>query len=397
MREQNRKEINTLVEHVQLNKAGWLLEGLKGIIKQIYGERNNPKLTIGEVKEIIKSYEDIDFKPNEIEKGFNSLISGNILIKVEKGKYKLSEKTFNDFKEESNKFQLIEDETKKIFNNIVDKVFKNDINKNELWNDFIEFLIQPLISKMGAKSFEIITGSYKDINYENDIFFFKKYEKSKKEIEQIISIFFSNENSFVRKFLLNTLKTYYFIEASRLPESDLNKIYELSKVQSNLKIFTDTNFLLSLLDLHDNPSNEAAKSLTNLLTEVKNRINVKFYVFPITISEFQNLIQKYKDYIKNQSLLLSHAKTLIERDEISGIPKKYYQKCIEINKKIDVDEYFDPYINNLNVILRRNGIELQNQNLDKYQQTDNMSVNDDIIAQVEYRMSKYKEEKKQKT
>jgi len=149
--------------------------------------------------------------------------------------------------------------------------------------------------------------------------------------------------------------------------------------------------------LHDNPSNEAAKSLTNLLTEVKNRINVKFYVFPITISEFQNLIQKYKDYIKNQSLLLSHAKTLIERDEISGIPKKYYQKCIEINKKIDVDEYFDPYINNLNVILRRNGIELQNQNLDKYQQTDNMSVNDDIIAQVEYRMSKYKEEKKQKT
>jgi len=390
----NNKEINVLIEHVQLNKAGWLQEGIKGIIKQIYGERNNPELTLLEIKDIIRAYQDLDIKNSEIEKSYNNLISLKILVKTEKDKYKLSDEAYEKFREEKKHFDLIEKETKKYFLQIVENnLIKNKISKEKLWEDFIELLIQPLIKKMGAKSFEIITGSYQDINYDNDVLFFKKYETFDTEIKKIITDFFTNDNSFVKKFLLNALKTYYFIEASRLPQSELDKIYELSKVQSNLKIYVDTNFLLSLLDLHDNPSNEAANSLVTLLNEVKNKIDVKFYVFPITINEFKNLIKKHKEHLKEQSLLLSHAKVLVDRDEISGILKKYYQKSIKSGKLLNIDEYFDPYINNLLVILRSKGIELQNDNLDKYSQVNNMSINDDIIAQVEYRLKNYKKEK----
>ena len=390
----NSNEIYSLVQHIELNKKGWVVNGIKAIIKQVLGERSDVLLSKKEIEDILKNINEFRFNSLDFEKAINDLKSNKELIELPKNCYQLSSEEKNNFESSLKKYRLVESETKKFFINTVSKLVSTDtgIDYEDIWNDFVSLLIIPLIAKTGAKSFEIITGNGRDIDYTNDNEFFHKYQHISSNLQRLIISFFSVENEFVKNYLLNLLKAYYFVEASHLPKESLEKIYDLSKVQSSLKIFVDTNFLLSLLDLHDNPSNDAANSLRDLLSEVQNKIDVKFYVFPITISEFKNLISKYKDYLKRKPLLLSHAKTLIDRDEISGVPKKYYQKCIEIGSKISLDDYFDPYLNNLTVTLRKNGLELQNENLDRYSQVKNMTVNDDIIAQVEHRIEKSKSE-----
>ncbi len=394
-------DIRSLIQYVKLNEVGWYKNGIKSIIKSFFGKSNNAPKKIDELYQHISLSNSFSFNKTDFQVAFDNLLSAKEVIKVDKGVFCLAEKEFEKYKNTFKRFLHIEDETKNYFFSLVNaKIAKNDIkisDLDELWKDFIDKLIVPTIIKTGAKTYEIITGSpTSEITYENDNDndFFKKYSKYEKEFSSIILEFFKSPNQHIKEYVLNLLKTYFFIEATKLPENSIDKIYKLAGSQTILKVFIDTNFLLSLLDLHDNPSNEAAKALSELIDEISNRVNIKFYVFRHTISEFQNLIERYQEYLIKNPLLLGHAKTLIEREEISGIPKKYYQKCIKMGTMLDIQEYFNPFLNNFTVTLRNHNIELQNENIDALRPINNMEVNNDILAQTEYRLKKkgYKKE-----
>lgn len=386
----NSKELTSLIQHVKLNETGWFKIGIKLIIKSFFGKNDNSPKQFDELFNNVLDISEFNFHKTDFRSAFDNLVTIKELEKVEKNTYCLSKDEFEKYTNTSKRYYFVENEAKLFFSDIVQSEIQvKALSIDNLWNDFIDLLIIPTITEIGAKTYEIITGSQtSEIHYENKKDFIKKYGALSSQFPKLINKFLSSGNSSVKEYLFNLLKTHFFIEATKLPENAIDKIYNLSKEQIDLKIFVDTNFLLSLIDLHDNPFNEATYALKELLNEVKNKVKSKFYVFHNTIDEFQNLIRRYKDFLVKNTLLLGHAKTLIDREEISGISKKYYQKCIEINRTIDLDEYFEPFLNNFTVTLRKYGIELQNENLDKYQPTNNMQVNDEIIAQVEYRLNK---------
>jgi len=386
-------DIRSLIQYVKLNEVGWYKNGIKSIIKSFFGKSDNAPKKRDELFQHVSLSSSFSFNKTDFQSAFDNLLTSKEIVKVDKGIFSLSKNEFEKYQTTYKRFLYIEEETKNHFLNLVKQTITyfdtQKINTDDLWKDFIDKLIVPTIIKSGAKTYEIITGnSTSEISYENDNYFFKKYSNFEKEFSSIILTFFKSPQGHVKEYILNLLKTYFFIEATKLPENSIEKIYQLASSQTELKIFIDTNFLLSLLDLHDNPSNEAAKALTELIDEISNRIKIKFYVYRHTIAEFQNLIERYQENIKRNQLLLGHAKTLIERDEISGIPKKYYQKCIEAKNILDIQDYFDPYLNNFTVTLRKHNIELQNEKIDSFLPINNTEVNDDIIDQVEYRLKK---------
>ncbi len=396
-----KNDILSLIQHVKLNEVGWYKNGIKSIIKSFFGKSDNAPKKQDELYQHISLSSNFSFNKTDFQSAFDNLITSKELVKVNKGIFCLSKNEFKKYQNTYKRLLYIEEETKNYFLKLVKQAISNfdaqNINTNNLWKDFIDRLIVPTIIKSGAKTYEMITGnSTSEISYENDNYFFKKYSGFEKEFSNIIQTFFKSPQGHVKEYILNLLKTYFFIEATKLPENSIEKIYQLASSQTELKIFIDTNFLLSLLDLHDNPSNEAAKALTELIDEISNRVKIKFYVYRHTISEFQNLIERYQGYLKRNQLLLGHAKTLIERDEISGIPKKYYQKCIEAKNILDIEDYFDPYLNNFTVTLKKHNIELQNEKIDNFLPINNTEINDDIIDQVEYRLKKkgYSKDKK---
>lgn len=377
-------EIISLVHHVKLNESGWWEKSIQNIIISTFGvTKNSPQNEIDILKNL-KNELNSDFDRGRIINQINILKSKQLLIPVSDDLFTLSEDIYSEFKAAHAKQKEIEFEAEKRFNELCNKIYPESSAK-QLWNDLNQFLVIPLIREIGAKTYELISG--KDTisieQYGQFQKFIKRYNGDKTLVHTLLLNYFDFKNTYVKNYILHQLNAYFFVESANLNLAAVEEVYALSKSQVNLKIFVDTNFLLTLLDLHDNPSNEAAFSLIELINEIKNKVKVKFYVLPVTILEFQNLIQRFKDYLKRTKPTLNQAIAAENTDDFSGIIKRYFQKCHEKQTMLDIDDYFDPYLENFTVNIRKKGLEIQQDNMDGY--STDLRVVDDLLEQVEYR------------
>jgi hypothetical protein len=383
-------EIISLVHHVKLNEAGWWEKVIRNLIKTIFGNRNNGPTTFEVVEAELRNSLGHKINKERLRKEFDTLVSSKELIKFNGKHYILSDTAFKDFKNLTYDQSKVEVNARERFIKILrDEI--PEMHGEKLWDSFNNKLIIPLVREIGARTYELISGkrSLKLEQYDQFHKFINDYADNRTRLTRAISSFFNFQDKCIRSFILRQLSAYFFLESTNLDTKTIEKVYSISKSQTRLKVFVDTNFLLTLLDLHDNPSNEATETLLELLEETKNKVEVKFYVFPITIREFQNLIGKFKSYLARTKPTLGYARAVENSNEFSGILKKYFEKCIQNNSVIDPEDYFDPYLNNFTVLLRSKGVELQQENIeDKYAK--DQRVIDDQHDQVDHRFKKLK-------
>lgn len=378
------KKITTLVHHIKLNESGWWEKAVQNIIISTIGFAGNFPQTRIEILDNVYSELEQGVDKTRLEKQLEKLISLKHIVSPSANLWLLSEEIYKSFDSARKDQAEIESKAKNRFVIVVNK-YCNTIDPEELWITFTTKMLFPLVKDIGAKTYEFISGK-KSINFEEHVSFqgfLKSCNGEKEIIEKIVNEYLSVLNNDSKAYLLKLLNEYFFIEATNLDENTVEEIYKHSKTQQNLKVFVDTNFLLTILDLHDNPSNEATHSLLELLDEISNKVKVKFYILPNTIHEFQNLIYKFQDYISKLKPTMAYAAAVEETSEFSGIVKKYFQRCNKVKRIIPPDEYFDPFITNFSVLYRSKGIELHNQNVDKYS-TDQRVV-DDLTEQTDYR------------
>lgn len=380
-------EIISLVHHVKLNESGWWEKSIQNIIISTFGVNKNSPQNEGDIFKNLKSELNSNFDKNRISTQIETLKNKQQLIKVSDDLFILSEEVYSEFQTSFTEQKEIEFEAEKRFNELWHKLYP-ETSAKKLWNDLNESLIIPLIREIGAKTYELISGenTISIEQYGQFQKFVNKYNGNKSIVQTLLLNYFDFKNIFVKKYILHQLNAYFFIESANLNTAAIEEVYSLSKSQVNLKIFVDTNFLLTLLDLHDNPSNEAAFSLVELINEIKNKVKVKFYVLPVTIFEFQNLIQRFKDYLKRTKPSLNQAIAAENTDDFSGIIKRYFQKCHKKHTMLNIDDYFDPYLDNFTVNIRKHGLEIQQDNMENYS-TDQRVV-DDLLEQVEYRFER---------
>ncbi len=381
-------EIVSLVHHVKLNESGWWEKAIQNIIISTFGINNNAPISEKEIYENLHNEIKTEIDIARLSKQFDVLKSKRIIISTVDNLYLLSDETYNDFNSSFTIQKEIEFEAENRFEELCVQLCP-DIDSKKLWNELNEHLIIPLIKEIGAKTYELISGvdSMNIEQYGQFQLFLTRYNGDKARVQALLLKYFDFTNEFVKKYILHQLNAYFFIEATNLNQQTVEKVYELSKSQSNLKIFVDTNFLLTLLDLHDNPSNDATSALLELIEEIKKKVIIKFYVLPKTVEEFQYLIKKFKSHLKKLKPTLNQAIAAEGTEEFTGIVKKYFHKCYEKNSILDLDDYFDPYLDNFSVNIRKKGVEIQQDNMDKYA-TDPRVV-DDLLEQVEYRYDKY--------
>ena len=388
-------QVSTLIHHIKLNESGWWEKAIQNLIISSFGIKENCPLSKDQSFQIIKDEIDGGFDKIRFNKQFDNLISSHVILPNVNTTYVLSQAKFDEFKLILQEQKDLEADAEKFFIGFV-KLYCEEIDPFSLWVEFKSELLYPLIKEIGAKTYELISGkkSLSIEEYQTYFQFTKKYNGQQANINRVILDFLNFDNLVIRKFVLKLLNEYFFIEATNLDEATIQGIYDNSNTQANLKVFVDTNFLLTLLDLHDNPSNEATSALLDLLKEVKDKVNVKFYILPNTIQEFQNLILKFKDYIKRIRPTLAYAAAVEESTDFSGIIKRYFEKCNEKKVVLDPDEYFEPYLNNFSVYYRKKGLELQNDNISKY--TSDQRVIDDVLDQTEFRFNKLQKSDKLK-
>ena len=310
------------------------------IISSIGSEGNFPQTKKDILAKLISELEQgIDI--TRLEKQFEKLKIQKQIVNPTVDLWSLPDDVYNKYVEADKEQKDLEKEAEKRFVELA-KLHCQVLNPMELWSDFKSKMLFPLVKDIGAKTYEFNfrNKSINLIELESFQNFAKCYNSEKGEIEKIVTQYMSFEDKATKSFLLKLLNEYFFIEATNLDEPTVEEIYRFSKTQKNLKVFVDTNFLLTILDLHDNPSNDATKALLDLIDEINNKVKIKFYILPNTIHEFQNLIYKFQDYITRLKPTIAYAEAVEESTEFSGIIKKYFQRCNEVKRIIPSQRIF---------------------------------------------------------
>jgi len=281
------------------------------------------------------------------------------------------------------KFLLIADE------------LKTKTEGTSLWNVFTTQLLLPLIAELGARTYELVTGQDLLISnsstYRNFLTAFPDDDRGK--ISILLDRFIDPSDIEIRSYILRHLHARFLIDALQLSNKNLSSLRSRISERIDITVFADTNFLFSLLDLHDNPANEAVQALQKITQEMTSNVTLKLYVLPITIDEARHTLSNYEQQLAGVDLSAHLGKAAESRySDLSGIAAKFVKASQKTKWRLSPKEYFSPYINNLLPIARSKGIEIFNEDT-SYLKTD-LEVVDDLLNRLDYEKRKFPERAK---
>lgn len=365
------KDLASVIHHVELHQSGWWEKTIQRFIMIVlYFEGPTDK---GQLCKLVNNNFKLGLDSNTIDRQVEKMTQSSLLFVIDDNKIKLSQDEYKKITIEYEAFDKIEHAAKTFFKEILaEKSEFNNVNLDEEWEKFDSEVLIPLINSLGARTYEMISGSV--IAKQESLKFLdnKVYER------EVILKFLDSSNPSVREYVLRKLNAYFCYESSKLSKETIEKISTISKQNIVFNVFVDTNFLFSILGLHDNPSNEAANSLIGLTNTISNKINVRYYITDLTIREAKGVLLAQKTeyeglrYFPNVSEALQHTSA-------SGFIKKYYEGE---RKKVSFKEYCEHYINNFITYAEAKKVNLYNdKTLSEY--TKKQKVIDDILEQQE--------------
>ena len=263
------------------------------------------------------------------------------------------------------------------------------------WAKFRDGLLYPLVSELGARTYELISGASININQAGShLRFLNPIPVSLRgPVSDRIAAFFYAPNRKVRGYVLSVLNAAFLVQATHLSDKTLDFVVARNGPPLRLNVFVDTNFLFSLIGIHANPADDVVEALHHLIDALKGRLNIKLYVLPITVDEAKRTISGYEQRLSG--LYLTKGMSQAAKDgtqDLSGITLKFIEESIKTGKRLSATEYFSPYHENLLQVARSKGVELYNKSTDSLR-TD-QDVIDDVLAQMEFEKARKPERRR---
>jgi uncharacterized membrane protein len=362
------EELIALIHHTELNKAGWWNKAIQQLILSAILLNDNKPQSLPDILKFLKAKLKVSIDKLKCEEQLDSLVNENKIVCFENG-YKISESTFHEIQKEIDETKKIEQEVKDLFVSLVHKHCSPSLGATQVWLEFNEKFLYPFVSEMGAYTFHFITTGAQTPKLDQTAkscftAFASNYPAYTKKLQEVVFEFLNPQNSYVRSYILQILNSYFYVEACGVKPEILEKLVKFTQSKPSFNIFVDTNFLFSILNLHDNPSNEAAEALMKLCKRLSPTVTVKFYVTHLTLEEAKQVISSVKKYLSKIRLNPNFATAYLSTMS-GGIARKFLE-AYEQNPLLNVESFFSPYINNLISIVRQKGIEFYNEKLDEY-------------------------------
>lgn len=202
-----------------------------------------------------------------------------------------------------------------------------DEDPAEAWSHLQEQILTPLVQELGARTYELLAQDAAEDAAPNFMAAIPSLGKFDDRLKGAIVAFLDPEDPDVRAYLLRTLNAYFFAEASGLSSAALDRLRQTQGHSAELRVIVDTNFLFSILRLHDNPSNELAVAADELLTRIRDKVNVRLYALPITIEETRNTLAATIDNLAGISVNSNLARAALEVANMPGLTQRYLQEA----------------------------------------------------------------------
>ena len=142
------------------------------------------------------------------------------------------------------------------------------------------------------------------------------------ELRSAIGRFLDPNDAKVRRYVTEHLDASFLVRASGLTSDALVDISEFGRRPPTFRLFLDTNFLFSLLDLHDNPSNESAQMLGEMIRKVAKHLSIKMYVILPTMEEIKRTLLAVRRDLRGMKILPALTDAALEVG-ISGIAMRF--------------------------------------------------------------------------
>jgi hypothetical protein len=374
-------EFVSLVHHIELNEAGWWEKTIQRIITAILWNHIEG-LSAFDIRHVLQEQFSINIQLHALDEHIAILISDGAIFKGNNDKHRLTEDKRRIVAEEISAFIAMENQVKDLFRLLVTSHCPS-LNVDELWTNMNDNLISPLLAEMGARTYELLSQTVtridKSISFSDFLLQFPV--ESQHGIRMLITDFMKPSNYYVRSYILGRLNAYFSVQASNLDKNSVASIVNASERSISFKLFIDTNFLFSILKLHDNPSNEAAASLMSLIRQLKSHLKVELYVAAITVEEMRETLITQIENIRN---ICDHKRLceIVTDTASSGVAQNYAKANIASGYTLNPEKYFSPYIDDLTTIIKSYGILVHKDMLDDLRK--DQSVIDDLNDQLDY-------------
>jgi hypothetical protein len=374
-------EVVALIHHIELNKAGWWDKAIQQLIAATLWA-GTEALAPDEIAMAIGKEFKIHVGVPQVARQLSALTAEKEVIQVAGDRFRLTEAARARLTSASSASRDSEERVAAFFSKTLAEHCPGLAGSVD-WGTFDAQLLRPLVRELGAYTYELMAGRKPDLDETTRLpDFLSAYpEEQRPGLKQAILCFLDHSNHDVRGFVLRRLSASFLIEAAGLDGRTLDILRHTTPGAISFKVFLDTNFLFSVLGLHENPSNEAAQLLTKLASQVGEGVSVRLYVLPPTIEEARKVLAAARDNLTGLRLTQNTADAA-SLMRLSGVVQKFVDEARRSRRAISAEAYFDPYIEGLVQVARGKGVELYNEKLDRYR-TD-PRVTDDILNRMEF-------------
>lgn len=374
-------DLTSLIHHVELSRAGWRDEAFKTLLLSIIN-RHGDALSLDALCKLVNQAIPAAVSRPQIEHFLTTLESDRRLLKLPDGQFKLSEHAQAECARRAESDESLTSTIKQRFHDI----FSVPVEAGSLdWSRFHRNFLTPLVLDLGARTYELVTGDEAEVQ---DVPTYRRFMSTlegdhRSMVSAGLANFLDPSSTPMRQYMLRLLNNAFLARAIALPEDAMNTLLDRTRQPLRVRVFVDTNFLFSLLGLHENPADDVVRALYDVLGQMPGRINVQFFVLPFTVDEAQRTLDHYADELSHLYMNREVAKAIDSASsKFSGIVLTYARKAYRQGKRVSAKDYLSPYVSDFIGVARNRGIELFNANVDDLAKDDDVVT--DVLTQMEH-------------
>lgn len=360
-------ELRSLVHHIELNKRDWWNKALQQVTLYVLWLTDEFSSAEQIAKSISQAFA-IEIDLELLSSVLQDLKTTGRVVESEQGNYKITEEQRTKLIGEIEDAEQIANQAQEKFIELLTSKCPG-IDPEKCWDEFNQHCLLPLVMDMGARTYQfMLNGTLLQEMPFDDTGFFTRYDSHVREpLRAVILQYLAPGDDVVREFILRTLDVAFFLEASGLQAEALEKLASSGAKPKDLTLFLDTNLLFSVMDLHENPSNQSVRSLFQVMDETSKAIQCTLYALPTTVEEFKRTLIAARETFKDIPLSPSVVAASQASRTLSGLNMRYMEACQRSGGSITPNDYFNPYITNPAIVMRTKGVDVLNESLDNYE------------------------------
>ena len=369
--------LTSLVQHVALNESGWWQRAMERIVlAYAYSVGPNP---IDDLRDLVIRMCGMPPNSERVSSTIDTLLASGAIVELN-GFLRPSEETLEELSQLEAATQCSENRVRSRFDEMAHERGLSD-RSDELWSIMETEVVLPIIRQMGARMYGLVTTPTTGTSDPLEFKIADLLSQHGSSVRSLLTDFLDPHSQDIRGFVLRRLNAQYAVDAAALPEDALVRISHLNEKTGRIDVFLDTNFVFSVLGLHENPGDDVASELLNLVRELEGRVHLRLYVLPDTIDEARRVLREVLFSLEEFSGQPNLAEAAIQSGS-AGLSGRYFQEARRSPTQLTPGQFFGPYESDLLRMLRGKSVELYNADLAPLHTA--QDVIDDLLDQEEY-------------